>query len=105
MGRDGRRSTRSYQTVTAEAPGPGEKVLDERQRKYLNRLCVLGVLISVLGIFMAVFKMWYGVGYGIYSIVVGTLAVYYKVEYGDTCLILGTICTVLSASLPFAIGL
>lgn len=106
MGRDGRRSTRPYQTAPVDAPEPaGEKVLDERHRKYLSRLCVLGVLVSVLGIFMAVMKLWFGVGYGIFSIVVGSLAVHYRVEYGDTCLIMGAICTVLASSLPFAISL
>ncbi len=106
MGRDGRRSTRPFQTIPVEAPaGEREKVLDERQRKYLSRLCVLGILISVVGIFMAVFRNWYGVGYGLFSIAVGSLAVYYKVDYGDTCLILGAICVVLSSSLPFAYGL
>ena len=103
MGRDGRRSTKPYQTVpVGSSESPREKVLDERQRRYLSRLCVLGMIISVLGIFTAVFGSWYGVGYGMFSMVVGSLAVYYKVEYGDTCLILGVICTVLSASLPFA---
>jgi hypothetical protein len=106
MGRDGRRSTRPFQTAPVAAPDPGgEKVLDERHRRYLSRLCVLGILVSVLGIFMAVFRLWLGVGYGIYSMVVGSLAVHYKVEYGDTCLILGAICTVLSSSLPFALDL
>ncbi len=106
MGRDGRRSTRPYQTAPGEAPETArEKVLDERQRKYLSRLCVLGIIISVLGIFSAAFRMWFGVGYGIYSIVVGSLAVHYRIEYGDTCLILGAVCTMLSSSLPFAIQL
>ncbi len=103
MGRDGRRSTRPFQTTPVEAPGPDtDRTLGERQRRQLNRFCILGIIISVLGIFMAVFKIWYGVGYGIFSMVVGSLAVYYQVEYGDTCLILGAICTVLSSSLPFA---
>jgi hypothetical protein len=103
MGRDGRRSTRPFQTAPFEAPATGaERVLGESHQKYLSRLCVLGIIISVMGIFMAVFKIWYGAGYGIFSIVVGSLAVYYKVEYGDTCLILGAICTILSSSLPFA---
>jgi len=103
MGRDGRRSTKPYQTVPVGASETAsEKVLGESQRKYLGRLCVLGIIVSVLGIFMAVFRNWYGVIYGIFSMVVGSLAFFYKVEYGDTCLILGAICTVLSSSLPFA---
>jgi hypothetical protein len=103
MGRDGRRATRPFQTVPVGAPETAqERVLDERNRMYLSRLCVLGILISVLGIFTAVFRLWYGVGYGIFSIIVGSLAVHYRVDYGDTCLILGAVCTILSSSLPFA---
>lgn len=103
MGRDGRRSTRPFQTMPAGEAGPaGETVLDERHRMYLGRLCVLGVIISVLGIFTAVFRNWYGIPYGIYSMIVGSLGFYHKVDYAETCLILGTICTVLSSSLPFA---
>jgi len=106
MGRDGRRSTRPYQTVPAEsAQKEGESVLNERQRRQLNRLCVLGIIISVLGIFLAALKYWYGMIYGPIAIVIGVLAVHYRVEFGDTCLLLGTICTLLSSSLPFALTL
>jgi hypothetical protein len=105
MGRDGRRSTRPYQTAPIGSPETaGDKDLNERQRRGLNRLCILGIMISVLGIFMAGFRYWFGIIYGIVAMVFGSMAVHYKVEFGDTCLILGAVCTILSSSLPFALG-
>ncbi|MBM4249734.1 MAG: zinc ribbon domain-containing protein [Euryarchaeota archaeon] len=104
MGRDGRRATRPYQTIPVEAPGTRETVLPERTRRQLGRLCILGIVVAVLGITMAAMRIWYGAAYGIFAMVIGSLAVHYRIDYGDACLILGAVCVFISVSLPFLPG-